>query len=80
MLIADLVEAVPLPENPNTELRRCLLAVHQLMDIQLVKQPHQLPQLATQKLSPRCGASAPRSPDQRPFQLLVSQLFGAWTF
>jgi hypothetical protein len=35
-LIADLVEADPLPVNPYTELRRCLLAAHQLTDIQRV--------------------------------------------
>jgi hypothetical protein len=33
-LIADLVEADPLPTNPYTELRRRLLAAHQLTDIQ----------------------------------------------
>ena len=33
-LIADLVEADPLPANPYTELRCRLLAAHQLTDIQ----------------------------------------------
>ncbi len=36
-LIADLVEADPLPANPYTELQRCLLAAHQLTDIQRVE-------------------------------------------
>jgi hypothetical protein len=35
-LIADLVEADPLPQKPYTELRRRLLAAHQLTDIQRV--------------------------------------------
>ncbi len=46
VLIADLVEAVPLPVNSYTELRHGLLAVHQLTDIQ------QLEQLFTCSLSP----------------------------
>jgi hypothetical protein len=50
-LIADLVEADPLPQNPNTELRRRLLAAHQLTDIQRVEQLHNLPPLAAQKPS-----------------------------
>jgi hypothetical protein len=36
-LIADLVEADLLPVNPYTELRHCLLAAHQLTDIQRVE-------------------------------------------
>ena len=50
-LIADLVEADPLPENPYTELRRRLLAAHQLTDIQRVEQLHNLPPLGSQKPS-----------------------------
>jgi hypothetical protein len=50
-LIADLVEADPLPVNPYTELRRRLLAAHQLTDIQRVEQLFNLPPLAAQKLS-----------------------------
>jgi hypothetical protein len=46
VLIADLVEAVPLPANPYRELLHRLLAVHQLMDIQ------RLEQLITYRLSP----------------------------
>jgi hypothetical protein len=50
-LIADLVEADTLPANPYTELRRCLLAAHQLTDIQRVEQLFNLPPLGAQKLS-----------------------------
>ena len=50
-LIADLVEADPLPANPYTELRRRLLAAHQLTDIQRVEQLHSLPPLGSQKPS-----------------------------
>ncbi len=50
-LIADLVEADPLPANPYTELRRRLLAAHQLTDIQRVEQLHSLPLLGAQKPS-----------------------------
>jgi hypothetical protein len=50
-LIADLVEADPLPANPYTELRRRLLAAHQLTDIQRVEQLFNLPPLAAQKPS-----------------------------
>ncbi len=50
-LISDLVEADPLPQNPYTELRRRLLATHQLTDIQRVEQLHNLPPLAAQKPS-----------------------------
>jgi hypothetical protein len=50
-LIADLVEADPLPENPYTELRRRLLAAHQLTDIRRVEQLHNLPPLGSQKPS-----------------------------
>ena len=50
-LIADLVEADPLPENPYTELRRRLLAAHQLTDIQRVEQLFNLPPLGSQKPS-----------------------------
>ena len=39
-LIADLVEADPLPQNPYTELQRRVLAAHQLTDIQRVEQGH----------------------------------------
>ncbi len=48
-LIADLVEADPLPENPYTELGRRLLAAHQLTDIQRVEELHNLPPLGSQK-------------------------------
>jgi hypothetical protein len=44
-LIADLVEADPLPEIPYTRL----LAAHQLTDIQRVEQLFNLPPLAAQK-------------------------------
>jgi hypothetical protein len=50
-LITNLVEVDPLPQNPYTELRHCLLAAHQLTDIQRVEQLHNLPPLAAQKLS-----------------------------
>jgi hypothetical protein len=50
-LIADLVEADPLPANPYTELRRRLLAAHQLTDIQRVEQLFNLPPLVAQKPS-----------------------------
>jgi hypothetical protein len=50
-LIANLVEADPLPANPYTELRRRLLAAHQLTDIQRVEELHNLPPLAAQKPS-----------------------------
>jgi hypothetical protein len=50
-LIADLVEADPLPANPYTELRRRLLAAHQLTDIQRVEQLFNLPPLGAQKPS-----------------------------
>jgi hypothetical protein len=50
-LIADLVEADPLPANPYTDLRRRLLAAHQLTDIQRVEQLFNLPPLGTQKPS-----------------------------
>ncbi len=50
-LIADLVEADPLPGNPYMELRCRLLAAHQLTDIQRVEQLHNLPPLAAQKPS-----------------------------
>jgi hypothetical protein len=50
-LIADLVEADPLPANPYTELPRRLLATHQLTDIQRVEQLFNLPPLGAQKPS-----------------------------
>jgi hypothetical protein len=50
-LIADLVEADPLLANPYTELRRRLLAAHQLTDIQRVEQLFNLPPLGAQKPS-----------------------------
>jgi hypothetical protein len=50
-LIADLVEADPLLANPYTELRRRLLATHQLTDIQRVEQLFSLPPLWAQKPS-----------------------------
>jgi hypothetical protein len=50
-LIADLVEADPLPANPYMELRRRLLAVHQLTDIQRMEQLFNLPPLGAQKPS-----------------------------
>ena len=46
-----MVEADPLPENLYTELRRRLLAAHQLTDIQRVEQLHHLPPLGSQKPS-----------------------------
>jgi hypothetical protein len=50
-LIADLVEADPLSANPYTEPWRCLLAAHQLTDIQRVEQLFNLPPLEAQKPS-----------------------------
>jgi hypothetical protein len=47
VLIADLVEAVPLLENPYMELRCRLLSALKLADIQLVEQPFNLPPLAS---------------------------------
>ncbi len=38
VLMADLVEGVPLPANPYTELCHRLLAAHQLMEMQWVDQ------------------------------------------
>jgi hypothetical protein len=46
-----LLEVVPIPANTYTELCCCLLAAHQLMDIQGVEQIHQMSPLATQKPS-----------------------------
>ncbi len=48
-LIADLMEVVPLRQNPYTKLRHRLLAAHQLTDIQRVEQLHNIPPLAAQK-------------------------------
>jgi hypothetical protein len=45
------VEADPLPANPYTELRRRLLAAHQLTDIQRLEQLFNLPPLGAQKPS-----------------------------
>ncbi len=45
------MEADPLPQNPYTELRRRLLAAHQLTDIKRVEQLHNLPPLVAQKPS-----------------------------
>jgi hypothetical protein len=50
-LIADLVEADPLPANQYTELHRCLLAAHQLTNIQRVEQLFNLLPLSSQKPS-----------------------------
>ena len=50
-LVADLVEAEPLPANPYTELRRRLLAAHQLTDLQRVNKIIELSPLAAQKPS-----------------------------
>jgi hypothetical protein len=50
-LIANLVEADPLPANLYMQLHRCLLAAHQLTDIQRVEQLHNLPPLGAQKPS-----------------------------
>jgi len=51
ILIADLVEANPLPDNCYTQLRARLLNAHQLTDIQRVEQLINLPPLAAQKPS-----------------------------
>ncbi len=51
VLISDLVEAVPLQENPYTELPYCLLVANQLTDIQQVEQLFNLPPLVSQKPS-----------------------------
>ncbi len=45
------MQADPLPANPYTELRRHLLAAHQLTDIQRVEQLFNLPPPAAQKPS-----------------------------
>ncbi len=45
------MEADPLPANPYMELRRHLLAAHQLTDIQRVEQLFNLPPLGAQKPS-----------------------------
>ncbi len=50
-LIANLVEADPLPANPYTKLCRHLLAAHQLADIQRAEQFFSLPPLTAQKPS-----------------------------
>ena len=50
-LITSLLKVDPLPANPYTELRRRLLAAHQLTDIQRVEQLFSLPPLAAQKPS-----------------------------
>ena len=49
VLIADLVEAAPLPPTPFTELQRRLLSAHQLNNIQRVDQLFNLPPMGTQK-------------------------------
>ena len=51
VLIADLVEAEPLPPLPFTELRRRLLTAHQLTDMQRVEQLNSLPPMGAQKPS-----------------------------
>jgi hypothetical protein len=51
VLIADLVETRPLPENPFDLLRARLLTAHQLTDIQRVEKLLALPPLGKQKLS-----------------------------
>ncbi len=51
VLIVDLVEAVLLPENPYMKFLCCLLAVHQLPDIQMVEQLFNLPPLTSKKPS-----------------------------
>ena len=50
-LIADLVEANPLPENAFQALKDRLLVAHQLTDIQRVEQLHALPPLGAQRPS-----------------------------
>ncbi len=50
-LPADPIPADPLPANPYTELRRRLLAAHQLTGIQRVEQLFNLPPLGAQKPS-----------------------------
>ena len=51
VLIADLVEAEPLPPLPFTDLRRRLMTAHQLTDIQRVEQLNCLPPMGAQKPS-----------------------------
>jgi hypothetical protein len=89
VLVADLVEAVPLPSNSYTELLRCLFAAQQLLDIQLVEQPDQLPPGATQKLSellaeiPRLDPRRPRTTPEAQTNPLFNCLFltnSAWAF
>ncbi len=77
-LIADLVEADPLPANPYTELRRRLLAAHQLTDIQRVEQLFNLPPASGGPEAVRAAGGdlrlCPRGPgEQRLLQLLVPQ-------
>jgi hypothetical protein len=70
VLIADLVEAVPLLENPYMELRRRLLAAHQLTDFQLVEQLFNLPPLASKKpsgSSSRCWRLCPWGQENNAF-------------
>ena len=51
VLISDLVETRPLPENPFDRLRERLLTAHQLTDIQRVEKLLSLPPLGKQKPS-----------------------------
>jgi hypothetical protein len=51
VLIADLVEASPLPADPFDQLKDCLVTAHQLTDIQRAKKLLTLPPLGKQKPS-----------------------------
>ncbi len=66
-LIADLVEADPLPANPYTELRRRLLAAHQLTDIQRVEQLFNLPPQKPSELLAEMMCLCPRGQENNAF-------------
>jgi hypothetical protein len=66
-LIADLVEANLLLANPYTELRRHLLAAHQLKDIQRVEQLFSLLPLGAQKLLAEMLRLCPRGQENISF-------------
>jgi hypothetical protein len=74
-LIADLVEADTLLTNLYTELRRHLLAAHQLTNIQRLEQLFNLLPLATQKPSELLAKMLQLCPrgleNKHPLQLLV---------
>ncbi len=66
-LIADLVEADPLPANPYKELRRRPLAAHQLTDIQRVEQLHNLAAQKPSELLAEMLRLSPRTQENNAF-------------